>query len=265
MDALAHAASLNPLDFRLKISQIPSSRRLSGRASLRLGARIPRPRAAWHRRRHRQGGYTALRRVAIDPLLTVSASFALSRPGSPAPSSTLTASATRSSAPLFRPSAVRSLSRSCSPMAASSIPLRSVPRTSLQRRPAIEVVLIDRKDLPSAGAGETGIVALAPAVANALFAATGSAFPYCRWRRARPPRRARAAPQLTHLRIRSPAAEWSATGTPHPDSPERPSPHLHAQPRRLADAQQNLTATFKAVCRQCMLWLAKIPICRRMK
>ena len=40
--------------------------------------------------------------------------------------------------------------------------------------PHIEVILIDRKDLPSAGAGETGIVAVAPAVGNAIFAATGS-------------------------------------------------------------------------------------------
>ena len=40
--------------------------------------------------------------------------------------------------------------------------------------PQIEVVLLDRKDLPSAGAGETGIVGLAPAVANAIFAATGT-------------------------------------------------------------------------------------------
>lgn len=39
--------------------------------------------------------------------------------------------------------------------------------------PQIEVVLLDRKDLPSAGAGEIGLVALAPAVANALFAADG--------------------------------------------------------------------------------------------
>jgi isoquinoline 1-oxidoreductase len=39
--------------------------------------------------------------------------------------------------------------------------------------PQIEVVLIDRKDLPSAGAGESGIVGLAPAVGNAIFAATG--------------------------------------------------------------------------------------------
>jgi nicotinate dehydrogenase subunit B len=39
--------------------------------------------------------------------------------------------------------------------------------------PAIEAVLIDRRDLPSAGAGETPIVGLAPAVGNAIFDATG--------------------------------------------------------------------------------------------
>ncbi len=39
--------------------------------------------------------------------------------------------------------------------------------------PAIEVVIVDRKDLPSAGAGETPIVGLAPAIGNAVFAATG--------------------------------------------------------------------------------------------
>jgi isoquinoline 1-oxidoreductase len=37
----------------------------------------------------------------------------------------------------------------------------------------IEVELVDRPDLPSAGAGETPIVGIAPAVANAVFAATG--------------------------------------------------------------------------------------------
>jgi isoquinoline 1-oxidoreductase len=46
-----------------------------------------------------------------------------------------------------------------------------VPRFS--DSPQIEIVLIDRKDLPSAGAGETGLVGLAPAVSNAIFAATG--------------------------------------------------------------------------------------------
>ena len=39
--------------------------------------------------------------------------------------------------------------------------------------PAIEVALLDRPDVPSAGAGETPIIALAPAIANAIFDATG--------------------------------------------------------------------------------------------
>jgi nicotinate dehydrogenase subunit B len=38
---------------------------------------------------------------------------------------------------------------------------------------AVQTVLLNRKDLPSAGAGETPIIAIAPAIANALFAATG--------------------------------------------------------------------------------------------
>jgi isoquinoline 1-oxidoreductase len=40
--------------------------------------------------------------------------------------------------------------------------------------PPIEVVLLDRPDIPSAGAGETPIVAVAPALANAIFAACGT-------------------------------------------------------------------------------------------
>ncbi|HMD96181.1 MAG TPA: molybdopterin cofactor-binding domain-containing protein [Terriglobia bacterium] len=38
--------------------------------------------------------------------------------------------------------------------------------------PEIEIVLVDRKDQPSAGAGESPIVGLAPAVGNAIFGAT---------------------------------------------------------------------------------------------
>jgi isoquinoline 1-oxidoreductase len=39
--------------------------------------------------------------------------------------------------------------------------------------PRIETLLLDRRDLPSAGAGEAPIVAVAPALGNALFDATG--------------------------------------------------------------------------------------------
>jgi isoquinoline 1-oxidoreductase len=46
-----------------------------------------------------------------------------------------------------------------------------VPRFS--DLPQIEVEILDRKDLPSAGAGETPFAGLAPAVGNAIFSATG--------------------------------------------------------------------------------------------
>jgi isoquinoline 1-oxidoreductase len=38
--------------------------------------------------------------------------------------------------------------------------------------PEIEAILLDRKDIPSAGAGETPIMAIAPAIGNAFFDAT---------------------------------------------------------------------------------------------
>lgn len=46
-----------------------------------------------------------------------------------------------------------------------------VPR--FQDVPPIEVVLVNRQDIRSAGGGETPIIALAPALANAIFEATG--------------------------------------------------------------------------------------------
>jgi nicotinate dehydrogenase subunit B len=46
-----------------------------------------------------------------------------------------------------------------------------VPRFS--DMPQIQVVLVDRKDLPSAGAGESPIMGIAPAVRNAILDATG--------------------------------------------------------------------------------------------
>ncbi len=39
--------------------------------------------------------------------------------------------------------------------------------------PPIDVILLDRPDLPSQGAGETPLIAVAPAIANAIFDATG--------------------------------------------------------------------------------------------
>jgi isoquinoline 1-oxidoreductase len=39
--------------------------------------------------------------------------------------------------------------------------------------PVLEIVMLNRKDLPSAGAGETPMLGLAPAIGNAIFDATG--------------------------------------------------------------------------------------------
>ena len=39
--------------------------------------------------------------------------------------------------------------------------------------PELDIVLVDRQDLPSLGAGETPIIAVAPAIANAMFQASG--------------------------------------------------------------------------------------------
>jgi isoquinoline 1-oxidoreductase len=41
--------------------------------------------------------------------------------------------------------------------------------------PKIEIILLDRKDLPSAGAGEASIVGIAPAIRNAILDAAGTA------------------------------------------------------------------------------------------
>jgi isoquinoline 1-oxidoreductase len=54
------------------------------------------------------------------------------------------------------------------------------PRLSKYRLPRfsdtpvhIESVLVDQKDVPSTGAGETPILGIAPSIANAFFNATG--------------------------------------------------------------------------------------------
>jgi isoquinoline 1-oxidoreductase len=39
--------------------------------------------------------------------------------------------------------------------------------------PKLDIHLLDRRDLPSVGAGETPLIAVAPAIANAIFAACG--------------------------------------------------------------------------------------------
>jgi isoquinoline 1-oxidoreductase len=55
----------------------------------------------------------------------------------------------------------------------AGLPAYRVPRFS--DIPKIEIILLDRKDLPSAGAGEAAIIGVAPAIRNAILDATGKA------------------------------------------------------------------------------------------
>jgi len=70
-------------------------------------------------------------------------------------------------------------------MTETSLTSYRVPR--IGDAPVIEVVLLNRPDVPSAGAGETPLVAVAPAIANAIVAACG--------------RRLRSLPLLTRGRL----------------------------------------------------------------
>ena len=45
--------------------------------------------------------------------------------------------------------------------------------TTHPERPLLDVHLVNKTDIPSAGGGETPIIAIAPAIANAVFAAIG--------------------------------------------------------------------------------------------
>jgi CO/xanthine dehydrogenase Mo-binding subunit len=55
----------------------------------------------------------------------------------------------------------------------SNASLRKYKVPRFEDVPELDIHLLDRPELPSTGAGETPIIAVAPAVANALFAATG--------------------------------------------------------------------------------------------
>jgi isoquinoline 1-oxidoreductase len=182
MDALAHAAGLDPLDFRLKNLADPRLRAVFQAAAEAFGwghEKSTPARGFGIAGATDKGGYTAAcAEVAIDP-------------------ATHTARIVRvvqawESGAIVNPDGLRNQIVGATIQGIGGALFEQIlfadgrvlnPRFAQYRVPRfsdvpkIEVVLIDRKDLPSAGAGETGIVALAPAVANALFAATGVRVP----------------------------------------------------------------------------------------
>jgi len=68
--------------------------------------------------------------------------------------------------------------------------------------PPVEVVLLDRRDLPSAGAGETPIIAIAPASRTRSSPRPASGCGRCPWCRTASSRRELLAVADVHVRIR---------------------------------------------------------------
>lgn len=179
MDELAHAIGIDPLEFRLKNLTNARLRAVFQAAAERFG---------WGRMKSTQeigygiaggvdkGGYVATcAEVAIDP---ASRQIRLRR----------VVQAWESGA-IVNPDGLRNQNMGAAVQAIGGAMFEAIqfadgrilnPHFAEYRvprfgdMPEIEVVLIDRKDLPSAGAGEIGIVGPAPAVGNAIFAATGT-------------------------------------------------------------------------------------------
>ena len=177
MDELAHAVRMDPLEFRLKNTTDTRLRAVFEAVAEKAAWGKPRPTPAGGfgvAGGFEKGGYIAtVAEVAIDPakkvrMVRVIEAFECGA--------------------VVNPNGLRNQIEGAIMMGIGGAMFEAVgfgsgrvsnPRFSQYRvprfndMPEIEVVLVDRKDLPSAGAGETPIVGVAPAVANAIFAATG--------------------------------------------------------------------------------------------
>lgn len=179
MDELAHAVQLDPLEFRLKNLSDPRLRAVLEAAAKSFG---------WPRQKtkpgqgfgiaggHEKGGYIAsCAEVAVDEasgavrIIRVTTAFECGAIVNPdgLRNQTIGACIQGLGGALYEAIAFEN-GRITNPHLANY----RVPR--FRDVPEIEAVLLDRKDLPSAGAGETPIMGVAPAIGNAIFNATGT-------------------------------------------------------------------------------------------
>ena len=179
MDALAHAAAMDPLAFRLKNLTNPRMRAVLQAAAERFGwshSKSTPTRGYGIACGTDKGGYVATcaeveidpstKRVRIRRVVEAWESGAVINPNGIR--NQVAGAIVQAIGGAFFEAILFSNGRILNPRFAQY----RLPRFS--DTPQIEVVLLDRKDLPSAGAGEIGIIGLAPAVGNAIFAATGT-------------------------------------------------------------------------------------------
>lgn len=178
MDELAHELKMDPLAFRLKNSKDPRLNAVLKAAAEKFGwdGRAPGPnRGVGIAGCHDKGSCLATcAEVAVDPSdgrVRVTRVVAAFEPGAVVNPDGLTNQVQGAHMMGLGGALFEAVRFENGVVKNGRLSRYRVPRFA--DLPAIEVVLIDRKDVAPAGAGEIPIVAIAPAVASAVFQATG--------------------------------------------------------------------------------------------
>jgi nicotinate dehydrogenase subunit B len=173
IDELAYVAGVDPVDFRLGLLDDKRLAAVIQAAARRFGWSSPgypagRP-ALWAKGWLRRAAGVA---VDLEEGRRVATCVEVRLDGAAEPRVTRIVTAYECGA-LLSPEAVISEIEGGTVMALSSLSLsgHQVPESADPLE--LDVVLLDRPDLPSAGTGQTPLTAIAPAIANAIFSATG--------------------------------------------------------------------------------------------
>jgi nicotinate dehydrogenase subunit B len=173
IDELAYVAGVDPVDFRLGLlddkrlaAVIQAAARWFGWSSPGYPAGRP---ALWAKGWLRRAAGIA---VDLEEGRRVATCVEVRLDGAAEPRVTRIVTAYECGA-LLSPEAVISEIEGGTVMALGSLSLsgHQVPESAGPLE--LDVVLLDRPDLPSAGTGQTPLAAIAPAIANAIFSATG--------------------------------------------------------------------------------------------
>lgn len=178
MDELAHTAQLDPLDFRLKNLSDPRLRAVLEAAAKSFG---------WPRKKTLEGqGFGIAGGFEKGGYVATCAEIAVDR--SPGAVRIVRVTTAFECGAIVNPDGLRNQVIGANIQGLGGALFEAIefengritnPRFSRYRVPRfrdvpdVEAVLLDRKDLPSAGAGETPIMGVAPAIGNAVFDATG--------------------------------------------------------------------------------------------
>jgi len=173
IDELAYVAGVDPVDFRLGLLDDKRLAAVIQAAAGRFGWSSPgypagRP-ALWAKGCLRRAAGIA---VDLEEGRRVATCAEVRLDGAAQPCVTRIVTAYECGA-LLSPDAVIREIEAGTVMALGSLSLsgHQVPESADPLK--LDVLLIDRPDLPSAGTGQTPLTAIAPAIANAIFAATG--------------------------------------------------------------------------------------------